>query len=409
MEVFDNIKKTLDKASKFMNLNKPEIDLLLSHKQIKKAILEVNGKKYEAFRIIHNNSLGPGKGGIRYHPGVTEDEVKSLSFWMSMKNSLAGLPYGGAKGGIKVNPKDLSLQEIEGISRAYIRAFHDVLGENIDVPAPDVYTNSKIMGYMLDEFEKIKGYHEPGMITGKPISLGGIAMRGDATSKGGFIVLKKFFEKQTISKNIKIAVQGFGNAGSFISEMLYKEGYKIVAVSDSKGGVLDDNGIDIEEIKKIKDSGKSVIDLNSKNSKVITNEELLELDVDILILAALENQITKDNADKIKAKNILELANGPISADADDILFKKNILVVPDILSNSGGVIGSYFEWVQNKTGNIFEDIFLRNKLEEIITGSFEKVYSLYFDNKDKIDMRTAAYIIAIKRILEAEKDRGRL
>lgn len=409
MEVFDNIKKTLGKVSSFMNLREKEINLLLSYKKINKAVLEVNKKKYEAYRIIHNNSLGPGKGGIRYHPGVSEDEVKSLSFWMSLKNSLAGLPYGGAKGGIKVNPKELTDKEIEELSRSYIKEFYNFLGENIDIPAPDVYTNSKIMGYMLDEFEKITGRNEPGMITGKPISLGGIEMRSDATSKGGFIVLRNFFEKEKISKNIKIAIQGFGNAGSFIAEMLFNENYKIVAVSDSKGGVLDNNGLNIKEIKKIKQSGKSVIDIGSKNTKTISNEELLCLDVDLLILAALENQITKENSREIKSKYILELANGPISAEADDILFKKNIIVIPDILANSGGVIGSYFEWVQNKTGNIFEEEYLKNKLTEIITNSFEKVYNLYSRNKGKIDMRTASYIIAIKRILEAEKDRGNL
>ncbi|MEM0465655.1 MAG: Glu/Leu/Phe/Val dehydrogenase [Candidatus Pacearchaeota archaeon] len=409
MEIFENIKILLNKISLFTNISEEEKNILMSYKQIKRAILNINGKKYEAYRIIHNNSLGPGKGGIRYHPNVSEDEVKSLSFFMSMKNSLAGLPFGGAKGGVKVNPKELNEKEIEEISRAYIREFYKFLGQDIDIPAPDVYTNSKIMGFMLDEFEKITGKHEPGMITGKPISLGGIRLREDSTSKGGFIVLKRFFEKEKVSRNIKIAIQGFGNAGSFIAEMLFNENYKIVAVSDSKGGILNNSGLNIKDIKNLKQNQKSVIDLKTDNIQIISNKELLELDVDLLILAALENQITNENAEKIKAKFILELANGPITSEADNILFNKKILVIPDILSNSGGVVGSYFEWVQNRTGNIFEDSYLTNKLEEMITNSFEKVYNFYKENEERIDMRTAAYVIAIKRILEAERDRGNL
>jgi len=407
MEVFENIKRTLGKVSDFNPLNGEEMNLLLSHKQIKKAIIDIEGKKYDSWRIIHNNALGPGKGGIRFHPNVSEDEVKSLSFWMSMKNSLAGLPYGGAKGGVRINPKELSEKDIEKVSRAFIRNFHEFVGENKDIPAPDVYTNAKIMGIMLDEYEKIKGYHEPGMITGKPIVLGGIAIREDATARGGFIVLKRFLEKNNIKKDIKIAIQGFGNAGSLIADMMEKEGFKIVSVSDSKSGVLDLNGLDINNIKKIKDEGKSFSDIT--DMKIITNQELLELDVDVLILAAIENQITKENAGSIKAKYILELANGPVTSEADDILFKKNIIVIPDILANSGGVIVSYFEWVQNKVGNIFEEDFLKNKLVEKMINSFDKVYSLFNENKSVIDMRTAAYVIAIKRILEAEKSRGNL
>jgi glutamate dehydrogenase/leucine dehydrogenase len=407
MDIFENIKKSLEKVSIFMNLSEKETELLLTHKWVNKAEIAVNGKKYDAWRIVHNNSLGPGKGGIRYHPDVSEDEVKSLSFWMSLKNSLAGLPYGGGKGGIRFNPKEASEKEIEEISRQYIRKFHNNLGEDIDVPAPDVYTNSKIMGFMLDEFEKIKGYHEPGFITGKPIELGGIKIRGDSTSKGGFIVLKKFLLRMNIDKSkVKIAIQGFGNAGNNIAKMLYDEEFKIIAVSDSKGGIIDENGLDIIKIKKLKDDGKSVQDCDYSK---ITNEELLELDCDILILAALENQITSENADKVKCKCILELANGPVSFDADSILSKKGIIVIPDILANSGGVVVSYFEWCQNKVGNLFEEDFLIKKLEEIMSNSFNKVYELWLQNKEMLDMRSCAYVIAIKRILEAERARGNL
>lgn len=405
MKTFDIIKKRINKVSKLMNLSDREVDVILSYKRIKHAKLNIGEKSYEAMRILHNDALGPGKGGIRYHPGVCEDEVKSLAFWMSLKNSLAGLPYGGAKGGIKVNPKELNKKELEKLSRAFIREFHNVLGQDIDIPAPDVYTNSEIMGWMLDEYEKIKGKHEPGMITGKPLSLQGCKLRATATASGAFIVLKEFLTK--IGKNpseLCVSIQGFGNAGKNIATMLYKDGFKIIAVADSKGGVIDKDGLDIIEVIKTKDEKGSVIEYGDKK---ITNKELLEMETDLLILAALENQITEKNADKIKAKYILEIANGPVTEEADEILYKRNISVIPDILANAGGVVVSYFEWAQNRTGNMFEDDYLEKRLKDIMISSFQKVYDMH--KKKKIDMRTAAYIIAIKRILDAEKARGRL
>ena len=405
MKTFDIIKKRINKVSKLMNLSDREVDVILSYKRIKHAKLNIGEKSYEAMRILHNDAIGPGKGGIRYHPGVCEDEVKSLAFWMSLKNSLADLPYGGAKGGIKVNPKELNKKELEKLSRAFIREFHNVLGQDIDIPAPDVYTNSEIMGWMLDEYEKIKGKHEPGMITGKPLSLQGCKLRATATASGAFIVLKEFLTK--IGKNpseLCVSIQGFGNAGKNIATMLYKDGFKIIAVADSKGGVIDKDGLDIIEVIKTKDEKGSVIEYGDKK---ITNKELLEMETDLLILAALENQITEKNADKIKAKYILEIANGPVTEEADEILYKRNISVIPDILANAGGVVVSYFEWAQNRTGNMFEDDYLEKRLKDIMISSFQKVYDMH--KKKKIDMRTAAYIIAIKRILDAEKARGRL
>jgi len=404
MSVFENIEKRLHEIGKTINLSEKDIELLLSHKRIKKALLNVNGKQYESWRILHNEALGPGKGGIRYHPDVSEDEVKSLSFWMSLKNSLAGLPYGGAKGGVKINPKEETKETLEKISREYVKAFHEYLGQDIDIPAPDVYTNSEIMGWMLDEYEKINGKHEPGMITGKPIELGGCALRGDATAKGGFIVLKELFKKTGI-REPRIAIQGFGNAGLNLAKMLYDDKQKIIAVSDSSGGVYNSNGLDIEKAAEFKESSGAITGYEGKK---ITNMELLELDADILVLAALENQVNSENADKVKAKYILEIANGPVSADADKILHKKNVVVVPDILANSGGVVVSYFEWCQNKTGNILDENYLKEKLNIIMTSAFERVYELWEKNKEQ-DMRGAAYIIAIKRILSAEKSRGNI
>ncbi|RLF60745.1 MAG: glutamate dehydrogenase, partial [Thermoplasmata archaeon] len=320
-----------------------------------------------------------------------------------MKNSLAGLPYGGAKGGVRINPKNMTKEDLEKVSREYIRAFHEVVGENKDVPAPDVYTNSETMGWMLDEYEKIKGGHEPGMITGKPLALQGCKFRATSTSKGGYIIFKELLSKMD-KKDVTIAVQGFGNAGYNFAKMAYDDGFKVVAVSDSKGGIFDPNGLNITEVKKVKDDTRSVVNYDAKK---LSNEEIIEMEVDFLVLAALENQVTSENVEKVKASHIIELANGPISSEADDMLFKKGILVVPDTLANSGGVIGSYFEWVQNKTGNIFEESYLEERLEKLMAKNFHKVYDLH--KEKNIDMRTAAYIIAIRRILDAERARGKL
>jgi len=445
MEVFNEVKKRLAKLADFMELRDNEIELLLEYKNIGRAELDIKGKKYSAWRILHNNALGPGKGGIRFHPDVSEDEIKSLSFWMSLKTSLMGLPFGGAKGGIKINPRELNSEELQELSREYVRAFYDVIGVDKDIPAPDVYTNSQIMGWMLDEYEKILGRSEPGMITGKPLELGGLKLRGDSTSAGGKIVLDEFLkhilnkdfpsfaksydakninnlkqdgESNFISgksleninkKNLKIAIQGFGNVGMNIAKMLDNEGFNIVVVSDSKGGILDFNGLNINDIIEVKQNKGSVQDYNGERIKLISNSELLELDVDILILAALENQITKDNVRKIKAEYILELANGPVSAEADEKLKEKGVMVIPDILANAGGVLVSYFEWVQNKTGNILEEKFLKDKFDEMMKDAFDKVWKLFSKNNGKLSMRESAYVIAIRRILNGERARGRL
>jgi len=407
MSIFDNIKRNLEKVSDYLSLTNAEKELLLSHKRITKATLNINGKVYEAWRIIHNDALGPAKGGIRFHPNVCEDEVKSLSFWMSLKTSLAGLPYGGAKGGVKINPKELSEEELEKVSRAYIRAFHEFIGEDKDIPAPDVYTNPKIMGWMLDEFEKIKGRHEPGMITGKPLELGGCVLRGDATSKGGKIILDLFLEEEGKSpEKTNVVIQGFGNAGMNIAKMLHDAGYNVIAVSDSKGGIIDKTGLDIEKVIKTKKETGSVTQY--PKAEKISNKELLELETDVLILAALENQITRENAENVKAEVILELANGPVTSEADDILHERGIVVIPDILANAGGVIVSYCEWCQNKTGHIFSKDYMEKILEEKLTQAFRKTYDLYKEQK-RFSMRNAAYAIAIRRILDAEKARGNL
>lgn len=405
--VLENLER-LKEAAKLENISDEHMLVLQNPAQVSYAELSVGGRQLPAWRIIYNRALGPGKGGIRFHPEVSEDEVQSLAFWMSLKNSLADIPYGGAKGGVKFNPKDSSPEELEEISRAYARAFSDKLGQDKDIPAPDVYTNGQIMSYILDEFEKIKGAHEPGMITGKPIELGGIALRGDATAQGGYLVTKEMIKKFLSGKSsAKIAVQGYGNAGLFMAEKLAADGHLIVAASDSKGGVYNENGLDVAALSAWKNSGKSIYEFSG--GKAISNSELLELSVDILVLAALENQITEENAARVVAPCIVELANGPINLAADRILAEKKTVVVPDILANSGGVIVSYFEWAQNRTGQILDEDYLKNLLDKKMQSGWQRVIAKFEEKSGKITLRQAAYIIAIKRILAAEKYRGRI
>jgi glutamate dehydrogenase (NAD(P)+) len=406
--IFSNIIKRLEEIQKIESLEDKAIKLLSSPKKINYKKLTVKNHKIPAWRIVFNDALGPGKGGIRFHPDVSEDEVKSLSFWMMIKNSLAELPYGGAKGGVKFNPKEFSFQEIEEISRAFIDAFYENLGQDKDIPAPDVYTNPQVMAWMLDEYEKITKHHEPGMITGKPLELGGCQLRGDATARGGFIIVQEVIKKFKLNKKtLRIAIQGFGNAGFYLSQMLSQNNIKIVAVSDSKGGIYNDKGLNINEVRSTKDKEGNVS--KYPKGKQITNEKLLELPVDILILAALENQITERNANNIQAKYIIEIANGPINYEADKLLFKKQTIVIPDILANSGGVIGSYFEWAQNRTGHVLDKEYLIKLLVKKMTNSWHDMNEVYENQHRKINLRTAAYILAIRRILAAEKLRGNL
>jgi len=409
MDVFENIEKRIKKVSKFMELSEEEKDYLLKPKFIHQSKLKINNKEFLAWRIIHNNSLGPGKGGIRFHENVSKDEIMSLSFWMSLKNSLVGLPYGGAKGGIKVNTQNFSKKELEELSREYIKAFHKFLGKNKDIPAPDVNTNSQIMSWMLDEFEKIKGHHEPAMITGKPLDMGGCFIREEATAAGGKIILEQFLNKiNKKPEEIKIAVQGFGNVGMNIAKLLHINNYNVVAVSDVRGGIFFREGLDIKKV--INHSNKTGSVINFENSKNISNDELLSLDIDVLIPAAIENQITEKNVKDIKAKYILELANGPITFNAEETLLKNGVIVIPDILANSGGVIASYCEWSNNRSGQIYFKEEMEKVLRNKIINAFHRVYEFYQEKKNEnseFDMRTAAYIIAIKRILNVTKIRG--
>jgi glutamate dehydrogenase/leucine dehydrogenase len=389
-------------------LTERELSLLSGHKRISRQEIAVGDKKYEAWRVLHSDALGPGKGGIRFHPEVCEDEVKSLSFWMSLKNALVGLPFGGAKGGVRFNPKEVGAEELEQISRAYVDAFFEVLGPTIDVPAPDVYTNSQIMAWMLDQYEKRLGRHAPAMITGKPIEVGGYSCRQTATAQGGVIVLGEFLKTLGIVQSgLSVAIQGCGNAGLNFAELISRAGYRVVAISDSAGGIFNDQGLDLELVKKIKSQSGSLSQYPP--GELISNQQLLALPVDILVLAALENQITKDNVGAVKAKYLVELANGPITGEADKELWARRILVVPDILANAGGVVASYFEWSQNLCGQILDEQYLVKKNAAILTAAWQQVYGLFQQNKEQLDLRSAAYIIASRRILAAEKLRGNL
>jgi glutamate dehydrogenase (NAD(P)+) len=401
---FKSILQFLDKIQPLTQWSKKEFEILKSPHKSHCATLEVSGKEYQAFRILYNNARGPGKGGIRYHQDVDEDEVKALSFWMTIKTATVGLPFGGAKGGVSVNPKKLNVNEIEELSRKYIRAFCTELGEKKDIPAPDVYTTPHIMGWMMDEYETIIGHHAPGIITGKPVEIGGTKIRGIATALGGVFVLEATLEKTEL-KNKDVIIQGFGNAGKTVAQLLTEKKYAILGVSDSNGAIYNPNGLDISKLVALKEEGKSVTEYDGATK--MSNEELLEQECTILIPAALANQITNKNAAKIQANIILELANGPTTREADALLYAHNIHVIPDILANAGGVIASYFEWAQNVSGNYWQDSKVEKRLKKQMLTAFEDIWTKY--NSNDLDIRTTAYIKAIGTILAAEKARGKI
>lgn len=363
-------------------------------------------KIFPSYRVQYNDARGPTKGGIRFSQSVNVEEIKELAFLMALKCAVVNLPYGGAKGGIKVDPKKLSEQELERLSRQYIKEFAKFIGDKFDIPAPDINTNQKIMGWMLDEYEKINNAKSPGIITGKPLSLGGSLGRVYSTSLGGAICLKQYLKNAGIKQQrLKVAIQGFGNVGSHIAKILSEWDFDIVAVSDSKAGIYDGKGLDIKRIFEETENGKKIHEMHY--GKKITNEELLELPVDILVPSAVENVINSGNMAKIKAKIIVEMANGPITPEADDYLEKKGHVIIPDILANSGGVVVSYFEWVQNLANYYWTENEINSKLETTMSNAFNDVESV--SQREKVSLRKAAYIIAVNRILEAERARGRI
>ncbi|MHB1650692.1 MAG: Glu/Leu/Phe/Val family dehydrogenase [Thermoplasmataceae archaeon] len=410
LDPFDIALKQLNKAAKIINLDKQALELLSAPMKILQVSIPVkmdNGetKVFTGFRVRYNTARGPAKGGIRFHPDETLSTVKALSAWMTWKTAITNLPMGGAKGGIICDPKKLSTGELERLSRGYIRAIYEFIGPEIDVPAPDVYTTPQIMAWMMDEYETIARHSAPGIITGKPIEVLGSLGRGDATARGGFYVLREAAKKMGMDlSKATIAIQGFGNAGQF-AHKLVKElfGSKVVAISDTKTGIYSENGIDFDKLLEYKKKTGSVKDF--PGTKNITNSELLELKVDVLIPAAIENQLTSANAARVKAKVILELANGPTTPDADEIFYKNKVLLLPDFLSNAGGVTVSYFEWVQNQTGDYWTEKEVYERLDKKMTQATYDV--LNASEKYKIDPRTAAYTVSIKRVADAMKLRG--
>ncbi|WP_321277217.1 Glu/Leu/Phe/Val dehydrogenase [Thiomicrorhabdus indica] len=368
---------------------------------------------FTGYRIQYDDTRGPTKGGIRFHPDVDMQEVTSLSFWMTVKCAVAGLPFGGAKGGVTVNPKELSLMEIERLSRGYIRAFADVLGEKRDIPAPDVYTNATIMGWMADEYAMIARRQEPGIITGKPLHLNGSKGREFATGQGALFALQEYLEHyKPSSEQMTIAVQGFGNAGFHFARIAQQCGYRVVAISDSQGAIYDPKGLNVLDVHRLKQEDNRLASVycdgsvcNELDYETLSNEALLELNVDVLVLAALENQITEQNAHQIQAKTVLEIANGPVSPDADQILEAREIDVIPDVLANAGGVIVSYFEWVQNRSGMYWEEAEVEQQLKKIMVKESQSIFD--HAKKHKCSLRTAAYVHGVERLAGAIDQRG--
>ncbi|MEC5423197.1 Glu/Leu/Phe/Val dehydrogenase [Virgibacillus sp. C22-A2] len=360
-------------------------------------------KVFTGYRAQHNDAVGPTKGGVRFHPEVNETEVKALAMWMSLKCGIVDLPYGGGKGGIICDPREMSFRELEGLSRGYVRAISQIVGPTKDIPAPDVFTNSQIMAWMMDEYSSLREFDSPGFITGKPIVLGGSHGRETATARGVTICVEEAARKKGIGlKGARIIIQGFGNAGSYLSKFMHDAGAKVVGISDAHGALYDQNGLDIDYLLDRRDSYGTVTNLFSTT---ISNKELLEQECDILIPAAVANQITIENAKDIKASIIVEAANGPTTLEATKIVTKRGILLVPDVLASSGGVTVSYFEWVQNNQGYYWTEEEVLRKLRIILVDSFEKVYEA--SNKHQVDMRLAAYIVGIRKMAEASRFRG--
>jgi glutamate dehydrogenase (NADP+) len=364
-------------------------------------------------RCRYNDARGPAKGGIRFHPGVTLEEVQALALWMTLKCAVVGLPYGGGKGGVAVDPKALSRLELERLSRAYMRAMADFVGPDVDIPAPDVYTNARIMGWMADEYQTIKRVQAPGVITGKPIAMGGSLGRDEATGRGAFIVIQELARRRGLEPaRTRVAVQGFGNAGYHVARLLADAGYKVVAVSDSKGGIHLEGGFDVESLYQHKQETRELRGVYCEGSVCelidhsrISNEELLELDVDLLVPAALEGVIGPENVERIRAPIVVEVANGPVVGEVDERLHERGILVLPDVLVNAGGVTVSYFEWVQNRQGYPWTLDEVRSRLQEVLTRAFEETWHIV--EHEKVSPRSAAYRLALRRIAEAIESQG--
>ncbi|HBW73821.1 MAG: Glutamate dehydrogenase [Candidatus Magasanikbacteria bacterium GW2011_GWA2_45_39] len=423
MSLFGYAIKNLERAGELQNIDAQVMELLRYPRRIVQFSLPVamdNGKVkvFEGYRVQYNNARGPYKGGIRYHPEANLDEVKALAFWMTIKCAVAGIPYGGAKGGIKLDPKKLSKRELEAVSRAYVRALKDLIGPQTDVPAPDVNTNATIMGWMVDEYMSIPGNEgKNGVFTGKPIVLGGSLGREQATGAGGFFVLMNLLKRlKKDPKKTRVIVQGVGNVGYWFAKYAFDAGMKIVGMSDSQGGLYDlrGRGMNPDEVMNTKRTKGLLAGVYCKGSacestgyKSMSNEKLLEMECDILVPAALEDQLKGGNAARVKADIVLELANGPTTPDADAKFEKRGVIVVPDVLANAGGVATSYLEWVQNLQSFYWEEKVVIDRMHALMDSAFGAVWKI--KESKKTSMRMAAYAVALERIAEAIRLRGRV
>ncbi len=407
---FENYKRNLDRAAALLKLRPSEVTRLQTPDRILRGSIKLKTSKgvktFPAYRVQFNNARGPYKGGIRFHPDADLDEVKALAAAMAVKCAVVGIPMGGGKGGVALDPKVFSKEDLARVARQWVRLMAKYIGVDKDVPAPDVYTNASTMAVMLDEFEKIAKRSEPGAFTGKPRSVGGSLGRDKATGQGGaFILLDLVKEMKLKPEDLTVAIQGFGNVGYFMAKILHDAGFRIVAVSDSKGGIYNAAGLVPDEVLEAKEKTGAVTGYKKPGTEAVTNEELLETTCDILVPAALDGVITEANAAGIRARVIVEMANGPTTPEADEILRNKKMVVVPDVLANAGGVTVSYFEWVQNKTGLSWTEEEVDRKLKEIMGTAFREVYA--FHRAHDISLRDAAFAIAIERIVTAMRDRG--
>lgn len=410
---YENMLSVLDSAAKMLGLVENDYVILkYPERELKVSVpVEMDDgsiKVFEGYRVQHSSSRGPCKGGIRYHQDVDIDEVKALSAWMSFKCAVVNIPYGGAKGAIKVDPKQLSKAELKRLTRRYTAMILPLIGPEKDIPAPDVNTNAEIMGWIMDTYSMFKGYTVPGVVTGKPIDIGGSLGRGEATGRGVMFVTKEILHRMGMPiLSTRVAVQGFGNVGGTAAKLMYREGFKIIAISDVTGGLFCKTGLNIDSILEFlkKNNGKMLIDYDEAGVTHISNEELLTIDTDVLVPAAMENQINEKIAPLIKAKIVIEAANGPTTIEGDKILEKAGKIVVPDILANAGGVVVSYFEWVQNIQSLMWDEDEVNRTLEKIMIRSFNEVWD---KSKEKeTTLRMGAYMVAIARIVKAKKIRG--
>ncbi|HEY9596150.1 MAG TPA: Glu/Leu/Phe/Val dehydrogenase [Cyanophyceae cyanobacterium] len=416
--LFADASKRLETAMKYASISEDAVERLKYPKSSLSVSIPVrmdNGslRVFQGYRVRYDDTRGPGKGGVRYHPNVSLDEVQSLAFWMTFKCAVLNLPFGGAKGGITLDPKELSKLELERLTRGYIDAIADFIGPDVDILAPDVYTNAMIMGWMMDQYSVIRRQISPAVVTGKPLTMGGSIGRDGATAMGAFYTIEALMPKfDQLPQETTVAIQGFGKAGAVLAELLAKAGYQVVAVSDSQGGIYTKKGLDIPSIRQYKASGNGIKAIYCKNTvcnlvdhEAVSNQDLLGLEVDILIPAALENQITEENVHDIKAKYIFEVANGPITSAADQVLEAKGIYVFPDILVNAGGVTVSYFEWVQNRSGLYWTLDEVNQRLRQKMVLETEQIWSL--SQELAVSMRTAAYVHALNRLGEAMNAKG--